>query len=185
MVPNKIEDWMDGIPWGFTNENFFRVAERYRDTGVKPEPFTLHNGRENRATHEIAHVIACRDEDLFDPWFGIDNFVFESGELLSTENFRKECEVTVIQEMIDVELLKDEKVREYRRKCITVYGMSFLCTDIGVIPYPATMTKKEDKKRFELQFIAQVLDKALSKWTLKKAWNELNRKRAIVASILA
>jgi hypothetical protein len=120
---------------------------------------------------------------MFDPWYGMDNFVFGTGELLSVENLRTEIEVSVIEEIILAETA-DPNMREYRRNCITVYGMVELCMDIGEIPYPEHI-RKEERKRFERQFVSRFLDAAIQKWNLQKAWDELERKRAIVRQVLA
>jgi hypothetical protein len=188
MIPNTIDGWLEGLPWGETKEDFFEVARRYRETGIKPEPFTLHNGERNglpsnRSAHEVAHIIVCKDEDMFDPWYGMDNFVFGNGELLSIENLRVEIEVSVVEEIILAETA-DPHMREYRRNCITVYSMVELCTDIGDIPYPENI-RKEERKRFERQFVSRFLDAAIQKWNAQKAWAELEWKRAIVRSALA
>lgn len=88
-IPRTIEEWLEGGPWVKKGPDFWSPILKKEF----PKPFELHTYRES---HEIGHCIAATDEEVFQPSWGIEEFVPIHNKL-SLKAILKEMEVYVIQ----------------------------------------------------------------------------------------
>lgn len=185
MIPTSISDWLNGGPWLITRDDFFRKAEGVVYQGKeKPSAFTIQNGRmfdngkgmvyEDRSIHEIAHLICCSDADIFDPYWGVQEFNFDDGSkngmLLGLEASKKEIEVVCVQERIEVHTERTTLTQSM----ITPRYMYPLSRSGNTIPEGIS----------EYDFVIRQCNQALSRWSIRTIWAELQRKYALIASQL-
>lgn len=182
MIPQNLAAWLEGGPWLINRDHFFHHASDVLvGKKARPEPFTIQNGRqgydgsyEDRSVHEIAHLICCKDDQIFDPYWGFQEFNFDDGTKegtrLSLECSKKEIEVVVIDVIIDNHIRNQTPTHRLLPRFFAV-----LCKNGNTVPEGIT----------EDMFIIREADKALQKWNLKTIWAELQRKYALVAKELS
>lgn len=168
-IPRDIESWLQGY-WTQKQGNFFFYAKE-----KALESFVVYHTceKDERIAHELAHFIVCEDENIMDPTYGLNEFLFSEKMFFSISAHRTEIEVTVVEQYIKKYLLGGvfgEGGEYWRNQPITaglVGSMTyFLCDKIS----------REESENIAQEFIL--------KWNIEKIWNELNRKYALVDAYL-
>lgn len=184
-IPRDIGSWMQGY-WIEKYGNFFDKAK-----SGDLEPFTLFytpmlGGRE---LHEMAHLVQCEDQNLFDPCWGHNQFSISAKDVLSGDTWIAEIEVIVIQTFLKIIITGPRFMSRYRISLsmleeITGYGKpdDYFRTYLdSAESLAASHSWIGDLPEKEVACLAKGF---LNKWTCASIWAEINRKYRLVDEYL-
>lgn len=163
-----VEELFSDLPFLIKQEDFHEYYDKVVSGEILPESFICLSG--NYSTHEIGHLIECRDEDILDPFWGIP--FTQSPRLPTSGEFAfRELEVIVIQATLD-----------YFIDCYRLYGGVDWSKDFDLSEFCQVYAHGSvDISRKEME--EKILE-YLKKWTLEKILNELSRKKLLVRKLL-
>ncbi len=167
MLNIEEDEWANGGPWIFEKSGFFDATLKHIKGTEKLRPFVVYLDHDQyghvylsqtRFPHEVAHMIACRDRNLFNPTWDHDEFLVKKiNEMFSKEAGEDEIEVLVLDQILRNHFFEGsldpvqsafDRIRNY-------------------ISIPS----------FEILEIARFWN---SNWTIELAWEELQRKYEII-----
>ncbi len=169
MIPDTIEGWMAGGPWRYVQGSFWQHAKE-----GNLEPHVIYVGgycEPDRTTHEMAHLIACKDEDAMKADYGISEFAFHDRDGVSLETANHEIMVFVIENairdaVIGMNPIREGEILEGFSRVITDKDKHLIAHTVGMYQH----VKREMKKHKE--------------WSNpQKCWNEVQRKYALIKSM--
>lgn len=177
--PVRAEDWFD---WGFwkdiSAESFWTVqrmaVEDFKATGKHDlKPFEVFS---RRYSHEMAHFIVCRDDQVFDPWWGLEVFTFrEDGRgLFNDDECFTELEVLTVQGLIN-DYGPDRAAAFARTEMLTYTNLE------GFGRWEKLTYDQKDELEDLLTAYARMF---AAKWTRESLWQERHRKTDLVRARL-
>lgn len=99
--PSNYRAWLKDGPWTFLAYNEKSIGERWRDGTAKPFMVNYDMWQDGFwPTHEVAHLIETPEEHMFEPSWGIRQFLGVNVERFSADVAERELRVCVIQHVI-------------------------------------------------------------------------------------
>lgn len=177
MPPSRVRDWLDWGVWDDLSDDelgFWDVMQDSVTTFLKTgergiEPFKIYS---HRYCHELAHFIVCQDDQVMDPWWGLEVWTFrEDGlEWFDDNAAFVEIEVLVVQELI--------------KGCSNETAASWAQGQIGpnskLSGYGRFDTLNEHGKKEVYDLVYEYGLMFARKWTRLSMWRERNRKTDLV-----
>ncbi len=171
-IPKDIEAWMAGAPWVEVRGSLFSAVVFAKKSGIPISPLTIYQTNyADRRSHELAHLVVCKDSDVLDPYWGVNEFSTDNNPALSKEACKIETEVTVVNRIIDTNFHYGHDplwVNDKRAVAITISDSIFPIVGEDV----------------SFEEVVSWASESINKWDLEKIWAELQRKYALIAKQL-
>ncbi len=162
--------------WRFNGEGFFngvlagdRKRGHWRSHEIRQQQdiFGYTNGT-YRSAHEIAHLVCCRDQNVFNPWWDFNRFIDTDG-IFTFEEGHRETEVLLLDAMLRYD---DGETYHSNPTWFVVYALD---KPHHTRPDQATFVENADRDTF-LRWV----DDYKRKWTLNKILDEALRKYELI-----
>ncbi len=169
-IPDRQDGWIKGGPWIFTDRGFFHATEAHYKGKIPLVSFEVHLEHNffgtpvpgyTRFVHECAHMIACKDENLFKPTWDFDEFlVGEKPTPFTDAAAEKEIEVMVLDQM-----LSNHWNHPFRFEH----------------PVNSSISRIRSYTKLDKKTIEETAEFWYQNWTIELAWAELQRKYKMIA----
>lgn len=163
----KEEGFFESVKAGDRRRGHWKPHEIRRSDNAEGSPF--------RESHELAHLVCCRDENIMNPWWDFNRFI-DTDNHFTFEEGKLEGEVLMVDILLTI---YDQDRFRYLRGA---GEMEFVVKDTMNVLYPWYGPLVENTVYLNDLHMRWYYDSIRHKWTLARILDEALRKYKLIRS---